>query len=215
MAALVAVVVGVVGLRALHQAAGSAQHIYTGSVASIKAVGGLRAPLLQARLDLAGHALAWDAESKAKYEQSFAASLDAFDDALAAYHQTHPVGDPALIADMSSKWGEYRQVTLDKQISANNRGDVTGWLATRDTELNPIITKLGEDITVLLDEETADAARSAADATSAYRSSTPRPCWFLFAGVVTAGVVGLLVARAIVRSLSRVRWVCDGLAEGT
>ena len=214
VAAVVAAVVGVVGLLALQKAAGAAQLMYTSSVASVRAVGNLRGPMLQARVDIGNHALAPDAAGKAKYEQAFRADLQAFTDAVTAYTNTRPTGDPAVVADLSNQWNSYRQIALTKQIPDSDRGDLTAWLAVRNTETTPIVTKLGAEITTLLDQESADAAKHAAEAESAYLSSRTASILILLIGVAAAMTVGYVIARAIVGSLSRVRHVCDGLAAG-
>jgi methyl-accepting chemotaxis protein len=116
VAALVAVVVGVAGLQALQKASAAAQLMYTNNVASIKAVGAVQKPALQARIDIASHALAPDTAAKAKYEKAFRTQLDAFDAAVAAYRTTNPAGDPALIDDLSSQWQIYREIALNKQL---------------------------------------------------------------------------------------------------
>src|SRR4051812_20071539 len=60
VASLVALIVGVVGLLALQNANTAAQGMYTGSVASIKAITAVHGPMLRARLDLANHVLSAD-----------------------------------------------------------------------------------------------------------------------------------------------------------
>ena len=214
IAALVAVVVGIAGLLALQKASDAAQHMYTDNVASIKAIGAVQKPALQARIDIASHALALDTAAKAKYETAFRAQLEAFDAAVAAYRASHPSGDPALIDDLSSQWKNYGEIALSKQLDNSRRRDVATWLAVRDAELNPFIKKIGEDITTLIVQESQNAADNAATADAAYRSSRTTSILLLVVGLLAAAAMGLVVARAVVRSLGKVRQVCDGLAAG-
>ena len=214
IAALVAVVVGIVGLLALHKASDAAQHMYTDNVASIKAIGAVQKPSLQARVDIASHALALDTATKAKYETAFRAQLEAFDAAVVAYRASHPSGDPALIDDLSSQWKSYGEIALSKQLDNSRRHDVASWLAVRDAELGPLITKIGEDITTLTVQESQDAADRAATADTAYRSSRTTSILLLVVGLLVAAAMGMVVARAVVQSLGKVRQVCDGLAAG-
>jgi methyl-accepting chemotaxis protein len=55
VAVLIAVVVGIVALRALSAASTSAQLIYTSNLASVKAVGEIKSAMATVRLDLANH----------------------------------------------------------------------------------------------------------------------------------------------------------------
>src|SRR4051794_40512190 len=61
VAVLVAVTVGIAGLRALSSASGSAQQIYASNVANVGAVGSIKAAMTQARVDLANQAISTDA----------------------------------------------------------------------------------------------------------------------------------------------------------
>jgi len=214
MAALVAVIVGVVGLIALQQASAAAQRMYSKNLTSVKAVAALQRPMLQARIDIGSNALAPDTAGKAKYEQAFRSDLTAFDQAEADYRATGPAGEATLVDDLSTQWASYGQIALDKQMPASRIGDVRTWLAIRDTQATPVIKKIIADITTLTDEESADAAHNADQARAAYRSSRTASILLLVVGVFGAVAIGAVVARVIVRSLGKVRNVCDGLAAG-
>src|SRR4051812_49749865 len=71
VAALVALLVGVLGLSALSDASRSAQQIYSSNVASVSAIGSLNAAIRQTRLDTASQALSQDAPTITKYEKAF------------------------------------------------------------------------------------------------------------------------------------------------
>jgi methyl-accepting chemotaxis protein len=214
LAALAALVVGVVGLLALQKASHAAQLMYSRSLGNVRAIAALQNPMLQARIDIGSNALALDAAGKARYEQAFRADLTAFDDAVAAYEARKPAGDPALIGDLSTQWAAYRHVAVDEQLPASRRHDVTAWLAIRDTQATPAIKKISADIATLTEQESADAGNRATEALSAYRSSRTSSIALLVIGLLVAGTSGAMVARAIVRSLGKVRHVCDGLAAG-
>jgi methyl-accepting chemotaxis protein len=62
--------------------------------------------------------------------------------------------------------------------------------------------------------ETADATKNAAVAKSGYESSRTTSIITLIIGLVIALAIGLIVARKIVQSLTKVTYVCDGLADG-
>ncbi|MGX6600990.1 MCP four helix bundle domain-containing protein [Micromonosporaceae bacterium Da 78-11] len=88
IAVLAAVVVGIVGLRALSAASASADLIYSSNVASIKAVGQIEMTVRQARLDAANQALSQDAAGVTKYTEAFDTDLAAVAAAVTAYRPT-------------------------------------------------------------------------------------------------------------------------------
>ena len=69
IAVLVALIVGIVGLRALSAASTSAQVIYSSNVKSIKAVGDIKSAMSQARVDVANHVISTDNAVRTKYER--------------------------------------------------------------------------------------------------------------------------------------------------
>src|SRR5687768_4740599 len=104
VAAVVALLVGINGIRSLGDASESAQHIYRSNVASIKAVGDLRTAVTQARSDLANQALSPDDASVTKFTRAFLADLETFSTAMAAYRNSDPAASPALIDKAQTTW---------------------------------------------------------------------------------------------------------------
>ena len=214
IAVLVAVVVGIMGLRALSKASDSAQQIYSSNVAGVGQVGVIKAAMIQARVDLANHAISTDDATSAKYAQGFAADVQAADSAMASYSGGHPAGDPAVIDDLRTKWQAYVQIAQTKQIPAGEANDLVLWQKNRDTEISPIFKTITADLASLESAESADAAASAASAKSGYESSRTEAIILLVVGCLLALAMGFVVARQIVRSLTKVKDVCDGLALG-
>jgi methyl-accepting chemotaxis protein len=213
-AAIVALIVGVLGLRALGLTSGAAQQIYRSNVASISAVGQLRTAVNLARVDLANQLISNTPASETKYESAFTDDMAAFDQALAAYRASYPAGDPAVIADLQTQWQAYVQVAKTKQLPAGRANDVAAWRTTRDTQVLPVINKVTADLDTLTQTERADAGKSATSAKSQYESSRIQLLVLLVLGLVLAVGLGVMVARGIVRALNRVRGVCDSLAQG-
>jgi methyl-accepting chemotaxis protein len=214
LAALVALIVGVTGLLALSQASSSAQLIYSSNVASIKAVGQIKAAVAQARVDVANEALSPDAASVAKFTQAFGTDQQTFDTAMTAYRGSEPSGDPALIDDLKTSFAAYTKIVQEQMLPAGAKNDFTAWSKIRDGQTTPIITKMYADVASLDATETADAAKNATTARSGYESSRTTSIITLVVGLVLALGLGVLVARKIVQSLARVKDVCDGLAAG-
>jgi methyl-accepting chemotaxis protein len=214
VAGIVALAVGVTGLVALSRASSSAQQIYRGNVKSVAALGDLRASAIQARLDLTLHFVAGDAAAKAPIADAFKADLADVDTALSAYTADATAADPAVVDDLRKLWAQYADIAQNKQIPASARGDRTAWLATRKSEINPLITKIFDDLRILRAAEQNAAGASASSAHSGYVSSRLASIVLLVLGLAVALTIGMLVARQIVRSLGRVKDVCAALAEG-
>src|SRR4051794_5931537 len=82
LAVTIAVVVGVVALRALSSASAAAQSIYTSNLAGVQAVGEIKSAMATARLDVANHAVSQDTATMTKYERMIAADLQAVEAAI-------------------------------------------------------------------------------------------------------------------------------------
>jgi methyl-accepting chemotaxis protein len=198
----------------LGRANDSAQHIYRANVRGIVAVGQIRAAVRHAQVDLANQALSQDAASKARFGQAFAADLQDFDTAMAAYRAGSPAGGAETIADIRSSWQSWVQVTRTKMIPAGERNALAEWQRIRDSESIPLLTNIYAGIDAQSAAESAEAAARAEAAESAYDASRTVSIATLVVGLLLALSLGGLVARGIVRSLAKVRDVCDGLAAG-
>ncbi|UWZ50670.1 methyl-accepting chemotaxis protein [Dactylosporangium aurantiacum] len=214
VAALVALVVGVLGLEELGRASDAADRIYRSNVANVRTAGEIQEAVTQARVDVANHAISSDGADTAKFAQAFATDLRTFDTALATYRAGHPAADPARIADLDTNWRAYVQVAKTRLMPAGERDDLVAWLRIRDTEAAPLVSSISADVDELNEAERADAARNAAAARSGYESSRTTSTVVLAAGLLLALATGAFVARRIVASLHRVTEVCDGLAAG-
>ena len=214
VAVLVAVLVGLLGLRTLAHASASADRIYTTDLATVRAVAEMESGLAQARLETANHLISRDAAAKATYKAAFAESLRHFGEAMAAFRTSGPAADPAEIAALQAGVDAYQQVVQEKLLPAGERNDVPAWQRIRDAEVVPLMADLRQKIESLEEVEARDAAVSAAAARADYVSSRTRAIVLLVLGLLLALGLGLLVAGGIVRSLARVKEVCVSLAEG-
>jgi methyl-accepting chemotaxis protein len=170
--------------------------------------------MLQAMVNIANHAITTDPAAKPRYEQAFVADLEKADAALSRYRNGSPAGDQAVIEQLATAWQEYKGVAQTKQLGNGQLNDLKSWEEVRGAEVDPLVTKITDALATLTESEIADAAASAASARSGYRSSLTISIVTLVVGCILALGLGLFVARMIVRSLTRVKEVCDGLAEG-
>ncbi len=214
VAAAVALVVGLTGLFALAETSDRANLISESNVASIKAVGQLRAVVSQARVDVTNQALSPDAAVAKGYVDAFAADKEAFTAAMAAYRASRPAGDPDTTAHLEAQWQEFVSLAEAKLLPAGTRNQLALWSQVRDTEAAPIITAMSDDLAELDATETADAARNAEAARSSYESSRTTQIVLLVVGLVAALAMGFWVATKIVGSLAAVQRVAEALAGG-
>jgi methyl-accepting chemotaxis protein len=213
-AALVALTVGIVGLVSLSSASGSAQLIYTSNVASIKAVGQLRWVATQARVDTANQALSITDASTKKFADSFGNDEKNFTTAIAAYRASAPAAGADLIDELETTGNNFFEVASNELLPAGQDKRLKDWTKIRDTKTLPLLTRINEMLTTLDGIETADASHNAEKAKSGYESSRRTAIIVLVIGLALALAMGFMVARKIVQSLSKVTYVCDGLADG-
>jgi methyl-accepting chemotaxis protein len=213
-AAVVALAVGLTGLVSLSKASDSAQLIYKSNVASVKSVGQIRYWATQTRSDAANQALSPTAATTQQFTDAVGKDIENFAAAMALYRTTNPASSADLIAGVQANWDAYIEIVNTKLIPAGNRNDLAGWAAIRKNETLPILDKLYAGLTAMDEAETADAARNAAAAKSGYESSRTTSIILLVVGLALALGLGFVVTRKIVASLTRVTYVCDGLADG-
>ncbi|GIF26934.1 methyl-accepting chemotaxis protein [Actinoplanes tereljensis] len=213
-AAAVALVVGITGLVSLGNASESAQLIYKSNVASVKAVGQVRYWATQTRTDAANQALSTTAATTKKFTDSVATDIAGFEAAMAAYRTSGPAASTDLINQMETLWDTYVDLVNTKLIPAGKANDLDGWAEIRDDQTLPVLTELYAAFTTLDGVETADAAKNAAAARNGYESSRTTSIILLVVGLALALALGIVVTRKIVSSLTKVTYVCDGLADG-
>ncbi|MDR7276464.1 methyl-accepting chemotaxis protein [Catenuloplanes atrovinosus] len=213
-AVVVAVVVGAVGLLKLHQAAESANLLYRGSVANIKAVGEIKTEIYKARLAAANEAISRTDADRERYATEFTAHAEAYADAMAAYRAGHPAGDPATIDDLDAAWQRYLAVASNQLMPAAVAGDVATWAAVRDSNVGPLMKEVDANLAELDAAETADARAKAEIAAADYETGRRTSIIVIVVGAGLALLLGLLVSRRIVRALNGVRAVAEAMAAG-
>ncbi|MET0415195.1 MAG: methyl-accepting chemotaxis protein, partial [Actinoplanes sp.] len=213
-AALVALAVGIIGLVSLGGASDSAQLIYTSNVSGVKMVGQLRVVVAQARVDTANQALSVDDALSQKFADSFTQDLADFTTAIAAYRANDPASSTAVIDELQTNWDAYAEVATNKLIPLGERNELKQWSEIRDAEALPPLAKISTALTTMDQAEVDDAAKNAEAAKAGYESSRSMSIITLVIGLALALAMGFVVARKIVQSLTKVTYVCDGLADG-
>nr|WP_255643576.1 HAMP domain-containing methyl-accepting chemotaxis protein [Actinoplanes polyasparticus] len=217
VAVLVGVIVGLMSVSALSKSSDSAQLLGGGpvsNVASITAVGQMDASMAELRLANVNHLISPDKPGMAQQVVQFDKVEGDFLAALAAYRSSNPAGDPAKIDELDGTFTAYVGFAEGELRTLSEANNQAKWRAVRTAKINPLI----ERITVLADElkaaETADAVKNALSAKQGYESSRTLVIILLVVGSLLGLGLGVYVARIIVKSLTRVKDVCDSLASG-
>ena len=211
---VVALAIGLLGLRALGESAESARTLYAENMASAAAIGTIDTVQNQAQAHAMNQLVSLEAAEKAESVNDFSADQQAFDAAMSDYLGSDPAGDPAVIAELRSNWAAFVQVVEDKLQAAADRSDYELWESTRDADVTPLAEKLDRDVDALIAAEGTGAAAKAAFIRSQYETNRTESILLMAGGLVLALGLGIIVARRIVRSVGRVKNVCDGLAAG-
>jgi methyl-accepting chemotaxis protein len=215
LTAVVAVTVGLVGLRALSGSADRAEALYTDNVTRIEAAADMRAAMNGMRQSSRDAVIAvGDADTTAAIKELVAGEGE-FQKAANRY-ATGGL-DPARQAafdQLQADIAEYvsKQRTLMGPLA--HRDDLAGWITANDTVIHPITDAMTADVAALVELEQKDAATAAADTRSSYESSRTVSLVLLIAGVVLSVGLGWLAATALARRVEKVKTVADALAAG-
>ncbi|MEV6305988.1 methyl-accepting chemotaxis protein [Actinoplanes sp. NPDC051861] len=211
---LVAIVSGILANRALSRAAAAADELYHENMASETALADLQTMAVQTRLDLANLLISQTPAEDDKYEAAVNDNLSAFDGLLDAYHATEPAAEGALIAALEADWQAYADIVTSKQIvNARNNAYVT-FARVRDDETSKLIAQVNETFAALGEAESSDAAGTAAGAETTHVTNRNMIIAVGVAGTLLSVAVGVLVIKSVVGALTRVKRVCEALAEG-
>ncbi|AEV86298.1 methyl-accepting chemotaxis protein [Actinoplanes sp. SE50] len=214
VAAVIALVIGVTGLSSLNRASNTADEIYSDNVTSASVLGRIQTAINQARLDLVNHVIYTDAANKAKYEQEITTDFDDVATALKDYAATDPAGTPVIVASLNDTWQKYVDVAQSQLIPLSRANKVTQWQQVRADQVLPLVDTIKANLGDLNKAERADAESAAEGARTSYRQNRLQQIVILVVGIVAALLLGLMVARGIVRSLRQVTAVCEALAAG-
>ncbi|MCU7722620.1 methyl-accepting chemotaxis protein [Actinoplanes sp. KI2] len=214
VAALVALVVGVMGLVSLSRASDSANLIYSSNVASIKTLGDIRYVVAQANVALSNQALSTTDASTATFTTAYKQALENFDKAMAAYRASGPAAPASMIDTLQGQWDKYTELGTNTLLPLGAKNELDQWSVARDQQVIPLLGQLTATMKSMNDLEVADAAKNARAAEDSYQSSRNTAIITLVLGIALALALGVWTGRRIVRSLTKVTYVCDGLADG-
>ncbi|MEU2351027.1 methyl-accepting chemotaxis protein [Modestobacter sp. NPDC049651] len=214
VAVLVAVVVGLLGLRSLGHTADATDEMYRKQLLGSAAVETVRSEFYAVRLAGTNYAIAPDAAARAGYLQDRNDAYAALEQAARDYEATGLTSTGQQLIDaVLDGVAQYKQgmVQLDALADA---GDLAGWSQARATVVAPVAKDVLATIDELAERRQTKSAASAAAAVAEYHSTRTVLLVVIVAGAALALTTGLLVARRITRGLRRVQATAEALAAG-
>jgi methyl-accepting chemotaxis protein len=215
VAALVGVLIGVIGLSTLSAAAQRSQDLYDHNVRGLAAVADMRKSLGDARVAIRDALLTPSAEEADRMlagipelEARFAAGAE-------AYAASSPsAGRLATIDEVVRQFDTFLEVSRTKLAPLAKANDINTWYAVQQTEAKPAADRAQQLLDEVRQAEDADARASAQQAQQDYESARMTSIGILVAGLTLAAAIGLAVARGMARSAAKVQRVAEALAAG-
>ncbi|MXG92182.1 MCP four helix bundle domain-containing protein, partial [Nocardioides flavescens] len=214
LAALVAVIVGVVGLRALGGSTHVANDINDQNVAGLQAAASMEAGIAAMRIQAREALIRQDAEYDAA-NQAFDDGYQAFETAAADYSGLDLSADKrAALQTLEEATKSYHDTAVDVLPQFSSKNDIAGWTNAFDSQVAPLSEDMKAAMADLTGIEKTSAAAAAADVQSTYASSRNLVIGVLVLGTALALLLGWLIARALARSVGKVKDVADAMAAG-
>jgi methyl-accepting chemotaxis protein len=215
VAALVGVVIGVLGLTALSSAAQRSESLYTGNIAGLAAVADMRAAIGDVRLASRDALLTPSPEDAERILAGMPEFDEEFRAAAKAYADSGPAAERlALVDEALDDFEQFRQVGDTKLAPLALANDYGGWYTVQQAESKPISDRAQGLLDQMRAMEDADAQADAEAASQQYESARTTSLVILGVGLTVAAGIGLLVARGLARSTARVQRVAEALADG-
>ncbi|MCG2797214.1 MAG: methyl-accepting chemotaxis protein [Cellulomonas sp.] len=209
--ALVALIIGVVGLVNLSASAERSRVIYEQNLQGVRALTDVLVTRKSVSLSIRDTFLAGDGPDAEAVAQEYADLQATFVEQLDVYAATGVTAqDAQRVDDLKAAFQEYVDAvpTVLGQYVAD--GDGQGWLAANNEQLAPLAEDISAGLGDLIASEDSQAAQSAADAASAYSQARTVSIVLLVLGIGAGLAVALLVAGSVTRS---VRPLQEGLAR--
>jgi methyl-accepting chemotaxis protein len=215
VAALVGVVIGVVGLTALSGAAERSQELYENNVQGLAAVADMSEAYGDVRVATRNAILTPDPQDADRILAEMPELENRLRAAVQVYRSTQPSEEElSRVTDALAAFEAYTEASRSRLAPLARANEFDAWYTVQQAETAPI----GERIKVLLDEvraaEDAAAADSARQAQEEYEAARITSIGILAAGLSLAAGIGVFVARGMARSTARVQRVAEALAAG-
>ncbi|SDZ26555.1 methyl-accepting chemotaxis protein, partial [Geodermatophilus africanus] len=213
--ALVAVLVGLMGLSALGTAADRTQLMHDSNIAGLEAVAEMQTAIGGVRQSSRDALIAPTPELTQEALATLEERLAEFRTAVDHYGASQPSAEKAaLVAEAAGAFDQYEVVIHQVLAPLAAASDVTGWYTANQAQAAPLASEAQAMLEEVHDKEVAEADAAAAEARESYESQRTQAVVVLAVGIVLAVGTGLFVARGMARDVSRVKDVAEALATG-
>ncbi len=215
LGAVVALVVGLVGLSSLSESAATSQKIYSDNLHRVKVLGEISVTRKSISLSVRDILLVGDGPAKGATLEEYAEHQATFGALLDEYAAT------GITAANAERVATIREM-LDKYISEvetklgpiAERQDLALWLKVNNEDVSLTAEEISTALGEVIASEDAAAAASAADARSSYEKQRSLSVIVLVVGVLAALAFAFAVARGVTSSIRRLQGALRRLAEG-
>ncbi|MBC2962600.1 MCP four helix bundle domain-containing protein, partial [Nocardioides deserti] len=215
VAALVATVVGVNGVRSLGATTDDARLLYSKNLLGVDTAADMQIAVNDMRLRARDTVIKTARADKQAALEELQAAYDSFLEAADAYDVTgidaevQPVFD-----DLKVVAEEYIEIQTTDMAAFALAGRVKAWSAMNDERVSPLTTEMNDAVETLLAHERSSGAAAVAAIEDSYSATRTTMIAVLLVGLALALALGWAVARAVARNTGRVKAIIDALAQG-
>ena len=214
LAAVVGVLVGLLGLRALGESADRSQELYDGNLKRVAAVGEMQVAIAGVRLNGRDVALGLNLAEKQQATDRLEADLASFDRGAEAYEATDPSADSrAKLEALRATMAEYADLQHEVLLPLA-QDDQSSWWFQDAKQGAPLTKTAAAQISELVQTEQAEAAVAVRASDDGYRSNRVAVVLLLSIGIFLSLLLGWVVATATARRVGRVKEVVEAFAGG-
>jgi methyl-accepting chemotaxis protein len=211
--AVAALVIGVTAISQLSSVNAGAKEMYSNNLQSVDILGQIDGFARQTRIDALSHAVAADDANKTRLEGVLRED-DASLDARVEVYRTLSPRKLAKIEQFTAHWADYRKGRDTILIPASRADNMPAIQRAQRDVLGPAFTASMATLDELTALESSEAKQASEAITSAYQSGRTLVIALLVGGLAVGLGLGIVVARAILRSLTSVSRVAAALAAG-
>ena len=215
LAAVVAAVIGVLGLQALSAAADRTQLLYEANLKGVQQATTMRDAVKDYRNTTSMAALTPDPAATEALLATLEDVTADFEAGVAGYGKTFPTAEQlALVEVVEEDFQAYVDATTTVLAPLALANDSAGWIVANTETAAPLGEKVEADLEELVASDMAAAQAAATDARDEAASQRTLAIAILVVGVAVAMGLGLTVATGIAKSTRRVQDVTEALAAG-
>ncbi|SFL95211.1 MCP four helix bundle domain-containing protein, partial [Geodermatophilus ruber] len=215
VAALVAVVIGVMGISALSSSAESNRMLYVSNIGGLTAAADMRTAIADVRIATRNAVLEPDPAKAGQILDSIPGLEEQYRAAHDAYNAAFPIPETeALNEEALTNFEAYLKIAATELRPLAEQNRYLEWYALNQEKNVPLTSAATAALDKMREIETGLAQEAAAAAQDQFQSQRTTSIVVLVVGIATAVGVGLVVATGMARGVGRVQRVAEALAAG-